>query len=145
MTLELEKTEWSIARGQTEEYEFDVRFRTFHIKPLVEAYGTRLNIFWKASEVFDNGYPKESELELMHEFENYLVDAVEYDEFSIMPLVLTGNGEREFVFYTKDSSEFINRITNMPQKEEPYPIEIHASDDPGWSYYHEEVDGITGA
>ena len=84
------------------------------------------------SETLEDGFPTKDELEKVHAFEDRLIEAVEHDEFAILSIVLTGNGQREFVFYTVDPQEFINRLTNMPQEEERYPIEIHCNEDPEW-------------
>jgi hypothetical protein len=90
-------------------------------------------------EICDNGFPTEDEREKLHHFENRLVCAVEEDEFSLLSMVITGNGQREFVFHTSDPQEFIGRLTNMPQEEKPYPIEIHCHEDEYWTYYFNEI------
>ena len=48
-------------------------------------------------------------------------------------------------FHTPDPQEFINRLTNMPQESNAYPIEINCNEDPNWVYYYDEVEGIVGA
>lgn len=144
MDLDLEQLPWSVAEGATDEYEFQIRFRKFPESINTKAYPIRLNIFWQMDECFENGYPTEEELKRVHTFENRIVDAVEHDNFSIMSIVLTGNGQREFVFHTSDSHEFIDRLTNMPQEDDPYPLEIHSNDDEEWEYYFDELNQIEG-
>ena len=73
-------------------------------------------------------------------FEDRLIEATELDAQSVLSLVVTGKGQREYVFHTKATDEFLRRLTDMPQKEEPYPIEIHHVTDPVWEY----VDRILG-
>jgi hypothetical protein len=68
-------------------------------------------------------------------FENRLVDAVEPDEQSILVGALTCNGEKEFIFHTTDPSEFLKRLSNMPQETERYPVTIERYDDPDWTYF----------
>jgi hypothetical protein len=134
MTLNLDELAWTIAKGKTDEYDFEIRIRHFHESLETNKFPQRLNIFWSLRESFENGFPTESELKRVHKFEDKLVEAVENDEFSILSIVLTGRNEREFVFHTSNPQEFINRLTNMPQEEEPYPIEIHCNDDEEWEY-----------
>ena len=145
MSLNLEEISWTIAKGATDEYEFEIRFRQFENDLPTQEYSQRLNIFWSMDEFFENGFPNEAELEKLHVFENRLIEAVEDDEFSIMSMVLTGNGCREFVFHTPNPQEFINRLTNMPQESDAYPIEINCNEDPNWVYYYDEVGSIEGA
>lgn len=76
------------------------------------------------SEVDENGLPTEKEFSILGAFEDRLIDAIEPDEQSILVGALTCNAEKEFVFQTTNASEFLKRLTNMPQKEDRYPIEI---------------------
>ena len=145
MNVNLEETAWAIAKGNTTEYEFEIRFRQFNEKPPTNNYIQRLNIFWKFSSSLDNGFPDENELKKLHSFENRLIDAVEHDEFSIMSMVLTGNTQREFVFHTADPQEFVNRLSQMPQENDAYPIEINLNEDPEWDYYYNEISNIKNA
>ena len=144
MSLNLEEVSWGIAKGATDEYEFEIRYREFSIPPDIDKYPQRLNIFWSMNETFENGFASENELAKMHSFENRLVEAVESDEFSIMSMILTGNACREFVFHTPDPQEFVNRLTNMPQESDAYPIEISCNEDPEWVYYYDEIGSIKG-
>ncbi len=57
-------------------------------------------------------------------------------------MVLTGGGQREYVFHTVDPSGFVQRLTEMPQEEERYPIAIYRYADPEWSYDQAVLDGI---
>lgn len=145
MSLKLEETGWIIVEGHTEEYRYEIRFRAFSEKPITEHYGQRLNIFWEMSEYFENGFPSEAELDKLHGFEDRLINAVESDEFSIMSMVLTGNGEREFVFHTPDPQEFVRRLTNMHQEVERYPIQINLNEDSTWAYYYDELAKVENA
>jgi hypothetical protein len=76
----------------------------------------------------------------MGEFEDRLVAATESDAQSVLSLVVTGKNQREYVFHTKSTEEFLQRLTEMPQETEPYPIEIHHTADAEWEY----VDRVLG-
>jgi hypothetical protein len=145
MSVVNDSDDWTVAEGHTGEYPFQVRFRTMRADFPRSDFPKRLNIFWSMSEADDNGYATAAELRKLHTFEDRLVKAVEFDGFSILSVVLTGRSEREFVFYTPDPQEFVQRLTQMPQEEEIYPVEIHANDDEDWEYYENEVKDIQGA
>lgn len=145
MRLNFEETGWMVIEGHTEEYRYEIRFREFTEKPITEQYCQRLNIFWEMSEFFENGFPTEAVLDKLHAFEDRQINAVEFDKFSIMSMVLTGNREREIVFHTPDPQEFIRRLTEMPQEVERYPIQINLNEDSSWSYYYDELAKVKNA
>lgn len=87
------------------------------------------------SETDENGLPTEEEFSRLATFEDRLVNAVEHDEHSILVGAVTCNGEKEFMFHTANVPGFLERLTNMPQEEERYPITIQKYDDPDWSYF----------
>lgn len=98
-------------------------------------YSQRINIFWKMDDPDENGLPTAEESDQLEIFENRLVAAVQPDGHSILVAALTCNGEKEFIFHTTDVPGFIQRLTNMPQEEERYPITIQKYDDPNWTYF----------
>jgi len=94
------------------------------------------------SEPDENGLPTEEETNRLEVFEERLVGAVEDDEHSMLVGVLTCNGQREFIFHTGDVPGFMERLTDMPQETERYPITIQKYDDPDWSYLESIVSGV---
>ena len=75
----------------------------------------------------------------MEVFENRLVESLEADMSGILTSVITTNGYREWVFYSKSVESFSEKLHNMPQQKEPYPIDIQADSDPGWNYFFNSV------
>lgn len=76
------------------------------------------------------------ELGQLQTFEDRLVKALEVNDFSVLTMVLTGNGEREFVFYARDQKEFVRRLSQMPQETVRY--------DARWDYFEQEVEEYKG-
>jgi len=66
------------------------------------------------SEPDENGLPTKDEFSKIDLFEDRLVPAV---------------------------SGFMERLTNIPQEEERYPITIHNCEDPDWSYFYSVITG----
>lgn len=125
---------WVGAEGEFEGRPLLVRFRQFPTTFNKASYPSRLNIFWKMREPEEWGLPTQFEMERLEAFENRLVEAVESDNHSILSVVLTCNGQREFVFHTSNPEGFLQRLTAMPQEQERYPIEIYHAEDPEWEY-----------
>jgi Family of unknown function (DUF695) len=126
---------WAGAESEYNNQLLLIRFREIPRAFPRSKYPERVNVFWEMGEVDENGLPTEDEFTRLETFENRLVDAVEPDAQSILVAALTCNGEKEFVFYTTEVSEFLQRLTNMPQEEERYPITIQKYDDPDWGYF----------
>jgi hypothetical protein len=112
-----------------------VRFVTLPKRFPKSKYPVRINLFWTMSETYEDGLATPEELNKQHVFENHLCEAVHPDQHSILVLAFTSNGEKEFVFHTGDVDGFIQRLTNMPQDSERYPITIQRNDDPDWEYF----------
>ncbi len=100
----------------------------------------RLNVFWNSRASTESGLPDEADSKAMGTFEDRLVEATEPDEQSVLSLVVTGKNQREWVFHTKSTDEFLRRLTVMPQEQDPYPIEIRHTSDSEWEY----VDRVLG-
>ena len=130
---------WSVAEGEHENHLLLIRFREIPKTFPRARYPQRLNIFWKMSATDENGFPTRDEFKRMDLFEDRLLAAVEDDEHSILVGTLTCNGEREHIFHTADIPGFLDRLTNMPQEEERYPITIQKYDDPAWSYFESVI------
>ncbi|MBC3807663.1 DUF695 domain-containing protein [Undibacterium seohonense] len=130
---------WAIAEGKTETYPFQLRFRKIPASFPRAHYPIRINIFWKMNMPQKNGLASPADISLMHSFEDRLVATTESDGVAILTLVLTGRGEREFVFFVHSKQEFLKRLSNMPQEIARYPIEIHANETSSWDYYDNEM------
>jgi hypothetical protein len=129
-----DETKWTLVNGAYGGRKFLIRFRQFPPDFDRTKYPIRLNIFWLMSESSSVGLPLQSETVRLEQFEDRIVDAVEPDQHSVLSVVLTGDGQREFVFHTDDDSGFVERLSAMPQEAKPYPIEIRRFRDPDWKY-----------
>jgi hypothetical protein len=123
---------WTVAEDEGKS--LVVRFRQLDGSVKKHAYPERMNVFWSMSEASVAGLPSPKETERLQQFEDRLCDAVEADGHSVLSVVLTCNGQREWVFHTADAKGFLERLTAMPQEQARYPIEIHQNNDPEWSY-----------
>jgi Family of unknown function (DUF695) len=133
-SVDLEIIPWAIGEGTYKGNPVIIRFRQFTDEFPRRTFPERINIFWMMDEPPACGMPSDSETERLHVFENRLVEAVEFDNHSVLSVVLTCNGQREFVFHTADVVGFLERLTNMPQEKDQYPVEIYRNDDPSWDY-----------
>jgi hypothetical protein len=125
---------WSIVKGSHDGSPIVIRFRQFPVSfPRID-YPHCLNLFWSLAAPTDQGLPSTSDSESLSLFEDRLVGVVEPDNQAILSTVLTGKNQREFVFHTRDPQDFLRRLTEMPQEQERYPIQIQHSHDETWDY-----------
>ena len=138
--MDLDSLPWTVIQGRNSEGVVLFRHRQFTPDFPKADYSHRLNVFWTSTASDENGLPESEESDRMHVFEDRLVGATEIDAQSVLSLVVTGKGQREYVFHTRSTDDFLRRLTEMPQEEAPYPIEIHHVVDPEWEY----VDRVLG-
>ena len=96
-------------------------------------YPDRVILVWKYSS--DSGMPIVAERERMDRLEDLMLPAVEARGQAVLVLVSTGEGFREWIYYTKSESAFLDRLNETLKTTPRFPIEIHTAPDPGWSTY----------
>ena len=134
---------WAASDGVLESGPYIIRFRTPELESKdVGDYIHRLSVVWPYSNESSGAMPENSDSKEMEVFENRLVEAWEHGYNAILTAVLTFDGARQWVFYTKDVDEAGKRISEMPQNEEPYPIELTTDDDPELNFLREDILGI---
>jgi hypothetical protein len=96
-------------------------------------YPDRVILVWKYSS--ESGMPVIAERERMDRLEDLILPAVEEKAQSVLVLVSTGEGFREWIYYTKSASVFVEKLNETLKTSPRFPIEIHAAPDPTWSTY----------
>lgn len=137
----LDSDRWTLAQGEFEGHPLLIRYREFVPGHRRAAFPERLNIFWTMTEPDRHGLTTTAEFDRLSTFENRLVEAVERDGLAVLSVVLTCNGKREFVFHTADVAGFSQRLHDMPQEHDRYPIEIVHARDAMWAYDDSVVPG----
>lgn len=83
--------------------------------------------------------PTPHDSQAMATFEDRLALAWEHDGHAYLAAILTLDGARQWVFYTSEVQECAQRLTDMPQEAEPYPLELTTELDPTWSWLHDQI------
>ncbi len=131
--------QWAVAEGTHNDLPLMIRFRNkLSQTPMREGHPQLIQIYWDYSE-HESGMPSSEESQSMEVFENRLVNALETDLSGVLAAVITTNGYREWVYYCLSTEAFAERLHNMPQETDPYPIEIETSSDPEWDYFFNQV------
>jgi hypothetical protein len=136
----LKKDNWALAEGVHEDKPLVIRFRPdLRMVTDFRGYPLLLEIAWPFDSPDESGLPCEEEVAAMDQFEERILDAYECDAHAVLTAVITTNGARQWFFYTSDADECGQRLADMPQEEELYPVELTAEDDPNWSFLLEAV------
>jgi hypothetical protein len=131
---------WCGVEGGSSGGAFLLRFRTPVLGPPdLISYERLLTIVWIYADEGSGEMPTYEDSEQMKQFENRFCNAVEPDALAVLTAVLTLDGARQWVFYTRDIKECSNRLHEMPQNEERYPIELTTKLDPEWNYLRTEI------
>lgn len=108
--------------------EFDRTFKR-------SSYPDRVTIAWSYKST--SGMPSKTERESMDRMEDLLSPYVEQTSLSTLVLVSTGEGLREWVYYTKSQDEFMAQVNKALQGLPRFPVEIDLWKDPEWKRYEE--------
>ncbi len=104
-------------------------------------YTARVTVSWEYGNTSD-GMPDAETAELMGTVTDALLDAFRKDPIAIMTGIYTGDGKREWVFYTRNLGIFGRVFNRALEPLDTIPIVIEAENDPEWAEY-EEMRSIT--
>jgi Family of unknown function (DUF695) len=136
----LRNDRWKCVQGENDVGPCVLRYRTPVLTPAeINGYGHVLKIVWPYADDNIGAMPSADDTEQMAEFEDRFRAAVEHDATAILTADLTFDGARQWVYYTGDVQECGVRLNNMPQSDEPYPLELTTEDDPRWEYLRDEI------
>ena len=96
----------------------------------------RVEITWKYAGDM-RGYPDEPLAERMEQVEEELRKAMEKDKLAILTSVYTGGNEKVWVFYTRTTRVFGERLNEALAPFELLPLSIYTELDSEWEEYRD--------
>lgn len=102
-------------------------------------YNDRIEITWKYTPE-KNGMPDFKTSSLMEQVTDALNNAFAKDSAAVMTGIYTGDGERNWVFYTLNPKKFQYMLNDALKDFELLPITLYAEKDPEWNEYREMKD-----
>jgi hypothetical protein len=129
------KDTWSMAKGEEDGAVLLFRIRN-NIPPkiLPEQFPNLINIYWHYDDTSNGGLPTKEIYTRMQDLEGHL-DSIEAEGDDFFVLSITGNQRKEWMLYTHDVRQFLNRLNMKLQALPAFPIEIETNIDPSWDYY----------
>ena len=136
----LKNDSWSGSHGETETGPYILRWRIpVLMSEDLNKHINCLKVVWPYANKNSGALPNKQDIEEMEVFENRLCNAWEHDGNAILAAVLTFDGARQWVFYTESIDKCGERICQMPQEEDPYPIEMTVEEDINLEYLHNVI------
>jgi len=126
---------WSVLQTEKNGKPLLVRYRSERPQSVeAAAFPFLLSATWtyRANEA---GFPTPEEVKWMDKFEDALVAALEGSRTAHLMVVLTGNGERDWLWYTCGEAEAMSQVNHALKGHKPYPVEFSVQKDRGWKAY----------
>lgn len=98
-------------------------------------YIYRIDVTWRYNAL-PSGMPEEGDAALMEEATDALQAAFSKDKVAVMTGIYTGDGRRDWVFYTKNLKIFSLVFNKALENVDPMPLEIDAEEDASWDEYN---------
>ena len=127
----------AIAEAENNDHMIIVSGRT-EIEPFIQSgkFKERVEITWKYEDD-SKGMRNETTGKLMEEVLTVLTLAMEKDKLAIFTGIYTGDGERTWVFYTRNIPAFGRMLNETLAPFETLPLTIYTEKDPEWNEYRE--------
>lgn len=108
-----------------------------------DAYPLCIQIAWNASQLDEaTGFPALAEQHEILAFGELLQQHLEAKENAVIAMVITHSGVNQWVIYCQDLERFKHNLERIPAREEGYPIEVVADEDPSWSIFTQIAEAI---
>ena len=127
--------QWSVAQAEKNGKPLLIRYRSERPQGVdTAAFPFLLSATWtyRANEA---GLPAPEEQEWMGKFEDALASALEPSQTAHLMVVLTGNGERDWLWYTCGEAEAMRQVNQALKGHKPYPVEFSVQQDRRWRAY----------
>lgn len=102
-------------------------------------YDSRVDITWKYTALAD-GMPCDADAELMQQATDAMAATFAQGDAAILTGIYTGDGERNWVVYTRNLRVFSNLLNKALADLPTLPLLIEAEADPDWLEYKEMRD-----
>ncbi len=99
-------------------------------------YRYRIEVTWPY-ESDDKGLPCYADSKIMEEITDALNGCFDLDPAAILTGIYTGDGQRNWVFYTRSLHIFQRKFNEVLAPFPPLPLNFEAEEDPDWQEYRE--------
>ncbi len=128
---------WSVGRGSDGDKPLIFRVRDVPGDFKRCEYPQMIAVTWRYQSGNEGGMPSKDEKQRMDLLEDLLADSLERDGQAILTVVVTGNGVREWQWYSRSSTDTMTRVNAALAGQARFPVEFCLQDDPAWEAYNQ--------
>lgn len=131
--------QWSIVEIRNPDTSVAAMIRIRTDRP-ADRLPTAIEISWP----YDSAtvFPESGENQRMVAFEEAIEELTSENGHTELVQVSTGNGVKEWLFYSHDREAFMSRMNTLLRDHPRYPLEIKFYDDPSWQIWSETHDAL---
>jgi len=130
----VEQLPWVLAEVKDEDFPVFFRFLRDVPKIRTSDYRCMISIFWSYPVTDNSGFPSE-EINQAHLDIEEALNSLDDHEDSFYVAQITGNGRKEWIWYTKDVDIWWNKFIKALKRHPKYPLEIETSEEKDWETY----------
>jgi hypothetical protein len=127
--------QWTVAQAEKNGRPLLIRYRSKRPQGVeASAFPFLLAATWTypANEA---GLPGPEAIQLMDDFEDALASALEASQTAYLMVILTENGERDWLWYTRGEAEAMRQVNQVLKGHKRYPVQFSVQQDRGWRAY----------
>lgn len=133
--------QWTVAQGVKNGKPLLIRYRSERPQEVdAAAFPFLLSATW-TYQPNEHGLPAPEEMALMDKFEDALASSLEGSKTAHLMVVLTGNSERDWLWYTSGEDEAMRCVNQALKGHKRYPVEFSVQKDRAWNAYTQFVAG----
>lgn len=132
---------WTVAQGVKNGKPLLVRYRS---EPPQEVDAVAFPFLLSATWTYqpnELGLPSSEEMALMDKFEDALASSLEGSNTAHLMVILTGNSERDWLWYTSGEDEAMRQVNHALKGHKRYPVQFSVQQDRAWRAYTQFLAG----
>jgi hypothetical protein len=127
--------QWSVAQAEKNGKPLLIRYRSQRPQGVeATAFPFLLSATW-SYQPNEFGLPSATEMEWMDKFEDALAMSLEGSQTAHRMVILTGAGERDWLWYTTGEDEAMRQVNQALKGHKKYPVQFSVQKDRAWKAY----------
>ncbi|MEA1880530.1 MAG: DUF695 domain-containing protein [Campylobacterota bacterium] len=126
---------WSLVETRDKEFPvFSLFLRDIPETIEIKKFSHMISIFWSYPVTDDTGLPSTEIIKAHSDIEKSL-KAIDDHIDSLYVAQITGNGRKEWIWYTKDIDKWWDRFSKALKDHPKYPLDIETAKESNWKTY----------
>jgi hypothetical protein len=133
--------QWSVAQAEKNGKPLLIRYRSERpqgVDPIAFPFLLTATWCYRPNEF---GLPLAEEMKAMERFEDALASTLEGSHSAHLMVILTGNSERDWLWYTCGEEDAMRQVNRALKGHKPYPVQFSVQRDRTWKAYAQFVTG----